>query len=244
MSFDHLGVIAELELPSAQKLVLYALGNKACRRCGHAWPGMSYLTKKTGLSDRTITTALRELTYSKLITVHAYSRGGRGRVTEYVVLPTRMELEPAPCPECRERLKTPQPFRGMTETKRRNDFGVSGQGNAIPRNQRHQNPEMVADHTVSNTIQSGATRQADPPASPSGSASPRYPEPPPTNAEDARRRAEDGMRAIIAAGPKPTVDTSTRPYSSPETARAAEEAMRRLTQAVPPKSPHGHARKP
>ena len=84
---------------SLTKLVLLALADHACEHCGLAWPGKQKLAEKTLLGPTRIKTALDELAKIGLVTVHKYPKGGRGRATEYVVLPA-VAAHQAPCPRC------------------------------------------------------------------------------------------------------------------------------------------------
>lgn len=49
-----------IELPPTQKLVLIALADQANDK-GECWPGATSISKRTGLSDRTIRRAMRDL---------------------------------------------------------------------------------------------------------------------------------------------------------------------------------------
>lgn len=89
------------------KLVLLALADHACEECGLAWPGRRLLGQKTLLGPTRIGKAVDELLAVGLVVVHAYPKGGRGRSTEFVVLPG-LKLSPPPCPRCLEAQK-PKP---------------------------------------------------------------------------------------------------------------------------------------
>lgn len=205
MSFDHLGAVAELILPPTQKLVLFALGNRACATCGIAWPGKPYLIEMTGLGHTAVVAALKALVDSGYVVIHRYSHGGRGVATEYVVLPNVLSFsKKAPCAECSKRMKTPRQADGLSRGGENPPPGgrFRGQGVVKPSAGGGQNGPPGVHHSVSNTLFS---QNDDPQPSASGSASPRSSDsqPPPTTiAEDARRRADAQMRAIIAAGPR------------------------------------------
>ena len=112
MSFEHLSAAGELDagvgtpLTARGKAVLWVLALRACRDCGLAWPGARYLEAKTGLGESAVRGGLRELERAGYLKIHAYPTGGRGRATEYIVLPALLELSTAPCGECRSRMKT------------------------------------------------------------------------------------------------------------------------------------------
>jgi hypothetical protein len=91
------------------KFVLVAMADLACGVCGLAWPGVGLLGRHTQLGPTKIREAIDELTAAGHLSVHAFSRGGRGRSTEFLVFPSMAEA-PAPCPGCMARLK-PSPSR-------------------------------------------------------------------------------------------------------------------------------------
>jgi DNA-binding MarR family transcriptional regulator len=100
-------------LPPAQKFVLLALGDHACEFCGLCWPGIRSLGEKTGLGERSVTRALNELIAAGMVTIHRYPKGGRGRATEYLILPAHdvlpkgRERQAAPCAHCQMRMSFP-----------------------------------------------------------------------------------------------------------------------------------------
>lgn len=114
MSFEHQDAAALLEgLPPGPKSVLVHLAQPACVVCGLAWPGVGWLEKKTGLGHTAVRAALEWLVRAGHVTIHAYPHGGRGRSTEYVVLPGLTELSTVPCGECRKRMKTGRHAAGI-----------------------------------------------------------------------------------------------------------------------------------
>jgi hypothetical protein len=101
-----------------QKLVLLALVDHACDDCGFCWPGMRHLAVKTGLGSTAIAAAIKALAESPegLLRIHAYPQGGRGRATEYVVLPGVIKLSTAPCGKCLFRMQYPPPDGGFDKS--------------------------------------------------------------------------------------------------------------------------------
>ena len=93
--------------------ILVQLADCACDKCGMAWPGVSNLMRWTEMGETSVRKALDLLRDKGLVDIHAYPKGGRGRATEYVVLPHLGELSPAPCGECRQRMVKPFATRGV-----------------------------------------------------------------------------------------------------------------------------------
>lgn len=84
--FEWERLLRDMELPSAQKLVGYALATYVNGDGSSAYPGVPGLVKATGLHRATVIRALSEMERSGLITVHF--RGGskgvqRGLATIY-----------------------------------------------------------------------------------------------------------------------------------------------------------------
>lgn len=77
----------ERALSSAQRFVLMAYAFHANAQDGIAWAKRSTVARETGLSERTVIDAVSELVQVKLMVVHAYPNGGRGKSTEYRILP-------------------------------------------------------------------------------------------------------------------------------------------------------------
>jgi len=96
------------------KAVLVCMADRACDVCGMAWPGVAYLADRTEIPERRVSIHLRALLDSGLLTVHGYSKGGRGRSTEYIVLPQVAKLSTAPCEKCAQLGKTLSPRAGFT----------------------------------------------------------------------------------------------------------------------------------
>jgi len=89
------------------RALLFVLSDCACEICGLAWPGMKLLETLTLLGHTRLRQSVRELVNSGLVVIHAYPTGGRGRTTEYIVLPHMENLAQAPCVECRKRMGRP-----------------------------------------------------------------------------------------------------------------------------------------
>ena len=78
MSFEYLALVREAVLPSAQKVLLYALGSRA-NADGRSWPSVDRLCRDTGVSRRAVQTHL-----GILITLCAVERTTHaGRASEY-----------------------------------------------------------------------------------------------------------------------------------------------------------------
>lgn len=119
MSNAHSDAICPLELPAPTKFVLFRLADHACEICGLTWVGVPVLAIETRLGRTRIKEALRELENGGWLKIHAYPTGGRGRATEYVVLPGVLELSTAPCGKCVDNFK-----RGRRATR---NVGQEGQ---------------------------------------------------------------------------------------------------------------------
>ena len=191
MSHEHVQVALNLELdyPGA-KLALLILSWHACRACGIAWPGVAYLERKTGMGPTTVRKALDWLLArdpGQLLKIHAYPKGGRGVATEYVVLPGFIELSPAPCEECRSRMKTHRNPRGNAAGADAKPTGIRGVS-AIPTTLDPQNPSESEAHSVRDSNQSQRSAlNSKVVATPEAAIS----EPPPTNAQEALRRVSE-----------------------------------------------------
>ena len=109
------------------KAVLACMADRACDVCGLAWPGIPYLAERTEIPERRVSAHLAALKASGLIAVHGYSTGGRGRTTEYIVLPQVSKLSTAPCEKCGQRRKTLSPRAVFTAP----NPVVSGGGNPV-----------------------------------------------------------------------------------------------------------------
>jgi hypothetical protein len=191
VALSHQAGIAalSLELPKAMKLLLYDLAIRACPRCGLTWPGVPNLMRSTGMGETLLRDTLGELSRKDraLIVVHRYPTGGRGRATEYVVLPAHTELSTAPCGECQSRQKTPRVAKGIEGTNPPRGEGYSQyptESTAIP------HARVTHQQEVQQQQEGALTRAADPQATPSGAATPPRHGPPPSTATEARQEVE------------------------------------------------------
>jgi len=107
VSLAHLVAVSRLELPASTKAVLTWLAFHACENCGLCWPGMKLLCLETGLGETAIRKGIDGLERAGQVRIHGYATGGRGRATEYVVLPGLPEFSTAPCGKCRQNLRNP-----------------------------------------------------------------------------------------------------------------------------------------
>jgi hypothetical protein len=195
MSNRHLSAIRPLQMPAPTKLALYALCERACETCGMCWPGLALLATDTCLKRARIQQAISELKGMGLIEIHAYPRGGRGRASEYVVLPRLPELSTAPCGKCASNLLK-SPYSGRYDEsgtgKQPTQQAVSGKP---PTDRVVNHPLHGYQASVEAKHQRARAREMDPSASPSGAAMPPMSDSPPRNATEARQAVEQLFRA-------------------------------------------------
>lgn len=89
------------------------LASRACAACGLCWPGTKNLVLECGLGETRLRDSLADLESAGLVAVRAYRKGGRGRATEYVVLPNHVELSTAPCEKCLANMRKGSPREGF-----------------------------------------------------------------------------------------------------------------------------------
>jgi hypothetical protein len=107
MGFRQQAAALRIQLPPGPKNVLNILAFHACDLCGRAWPGVPTVALETGLSQRAVQDALKELRERpELVTVYRYPKGGRGVSTEYLVMPELAKLSTAECGRCGNRTDT------------------------------------------------------------------------------------------------------------------------------------------
>jgi hypothetical protein len=83
MSAKLTGLVWELELPHHKQSVMLALADNAHDDGSNCYPGVDYLSWKTGYDRRTVQRILRDLETDGLIIPVTNSSGGRGRELEY-----------------------------------------------------------------------------------------------------------------------------------------------------------------
>ncbi len=177
----------------ASKAVLMALAWHACDDCGCAWPGHGALSDWTELGRSTIATALAALVKDGLLVIGRFSSGGRGLSTEYVVLPQRTELSPAPCGECRKRMKNP-PAIGWFSRPARGNRPESGPFTPETVQSGAENPPAFGHQQSVTTQQSGeAAPRSVEPAPPGGQAFDH-----PSDDPAGRLAAQEALRAVAA----------------------------------------------
>ena len=192
----HASILAApIPLPTSVKVTLMIMAAHSCDYCGLTWLGVRRLILETGLGERAIQGALDQLVKEKHVKIRAYAKGGRGRATEYIVLPELRKLSTAPCGKCTFNQLNPArgaPFDKDVTAKPRSRRGVL----AKPRTPGTQNPAPDAPPT---NQEHQLTTNADPPASPPGAAMPPLSDSrPPTTLSEARARAFDLVGDIAA----------------------------------------------
>lgn len=85
MSIDLMSVAWTLDLPPAQKVVLVAMADHASNDGTRCYPSVERIAAKTGLSERTVQSAIMELRRAGILSVVAHEHGGRGHATEYSI---------------------------------------------------------------------------------------------------------------------------------------------------------------
>jgi hypothetical protein len=193
-------------IPLGPKITLLVLCVRSCEFCGLVWLGNKRMQAETRLGETALRGSLKYLVTSGLLIIHAYPQGGRGRATEYIVLPGvprgDRELSTAPCGKCQFNQINPARRAGnerITTTKPRATRGVS----AKPRAQGGLNPVDGYDPTISNTptiTARASAREAE--TSPAARSESLFDTPqPPTIAEvaQARRTVAKIERAITAS---------------------------------------------
>lgn len=83
MSVKLMSKVWEIQLDHAKQSVLLALADHAHDDGTHCYPGVEYLSWKTGYSERQIQRILHDLADEQLIQIIAWAKGGRGLPTEF-----------------------------------------------------------------------------------------------------------------------------------------------------------------
>jgi hypothetical protein len=109
--------VLSLKLAPGIKHVLQCLAYRACGLCGHARPSAPLLALDTGMSERSVRDALVELRQNpQLLKVWAYSKGGRGVTTEYIVMPELAKLSTTDCPDWGKHSNTMRRVQGIDKS--------------------------------------------------------------------------------------------------------------------------------
>jgi len=118
MGFAQERAALAVKLPPGVKHVLQCLAFRACGTCGHARPSVPLLALDTGMSERAVRDALVELReHTELVKVWAYSKGGRGVTTEYVVMPGLARLSPPDCADWGKHTNTLRHMQGIARAE-------------------------------------------------------------------------------------------------------------------------------
>jgi len=177
------------------KAVLMALAWHACDSCGLTWVGVEALARDTEMGATTIRKALASLAGLDLARVARFPKGGRGLTTEYVILPQRTDLAPAPCERCVSVMKKPPragAFRVIPPGNPSPPDAFAGLTGAKATGMGAIKPPPGGDHQSENNHQSGAGAPRG--VEPSLSVGQAFDHP----ADDpaARQAAEDALRAV------------------------------------------------
>ena len=113
MAYDHDDAAWDLRPtnPTAHH-VLLCLAHAACAQCGVTWIGVRGICDRTGVGINAVRQALAWLTREDFIRIHRYPKGGRGRSTEYIVLPQLVKLSTPLCGKCERNQNTHTPGVG------------------------------------------------------------------------------------------------------------------------------------
>lgn len=142
-----------------RRFVLVLLAWRSCDSCGLAWPGVRWICDNSEMGERSVQAALADLAKAGFIEPRSYATGGRGRSTEYVVLPSRAGLSTAPCQECASRRRNPANPAGYSAGGAETPQilrGIGGANHGKPRKIRHENPAGFAPHQQENQDQQAA----------------------------------------------------------------------------------------
>jgi hypothetical protein len=197
---------AGFRIPTGPKVTLMILAAHSCQFCGLTWLGIKRMQDETGMGETSVRAALRHLVDAGLLLVHAYPLGGRGRATEYIVLPDVPrgveKLSTPPCGKClfnqakgpsgegfdkSKTEKTPRVARGIAKTPRVASL------NPVPGYApTEKNTTTITPHA--------RAREADPSPAAAGPATPASSDPPtPAQRAQARRMVAKINRAISSS---------------------------------------------
>lgn len=110
MSVRLMTQVWDIPLPCSQKLVLLKLADNAHDDGLSARPGVSVIARQSGLSERCVQYALRDLESAGYIAATQFAEGGRGHVTEYRLTLVKGANDDAE----RVQTTTPEPRKGAT----------------------------------------------------------------------------------------------------------------------------------
>jgi hypothetical protein len=181
------------------KLTLMVVSAHACDYCGMAWPGVRKLCEETGMGATAVRGALDWLVKEGHLEVRAYAHGGRGRSTEYIILPRIRELSTAPCGKCQFHQANPSRGEGFGKDVTRKPTATRGVS-AKPTARKAKTHRTGGDQlTREHQLTTGADLAEKPG---SGAATPPSSDPPPipTTAAEARAAVNamvDGLGATM-----------------------------------------------
>jgi hypothetical protein len=134
---------APMQMSSDAKSLLWCVSYHCCRYCGLIWLGIPRMVLECCMNEHRIRAAIAELEQRGLLQARFFLKGGRGKTTEYVVLPGHLALQAPRCNKCVEnQSKTPTPGSGFDK----GNTPTPGSGyRSIPRGKRPQNPEPTFD---------------------------------------------------------------------------------------------------
>jgi hypothetical protein len=238
MGFAQERAALAVKLPHAVKHVLQCLAFRACGTCGHARPSVPLLALDTGMSERAVRDALVELRQRPdLLAVWAYSKGGRGRTTEFIVMPALAKLSTMDCGDWGKHSNTLRHVQGLAKlsTMDCGDWGKHSntlrhvQGLAVKELSKPCNPgsetlRRTAYHPSIHTHPSGGEPASEPAApAPDGS----------------------GVEPRNPPGPRSDYPSDQQPPTLPQSAaEACAEAIRVLTRGSRAMPGTGRNRKP
>ncbi len=228
MSWLHIDAALLLEgIPAAPKTVLVHLGQPACEVCGLSWAGIGWLERKTGLGRTAVKAALDWLVHEHYLQVFAYPQGGRGRSTEYIVLPLLVQLSTPRCGKCVSNMQRGRHATGIDQDMTTKQVAtrpvlhkpVAGGGQKGSPG----DPQSVIESESVTALRA----QVDPPATPAGAATPPSSDPtPPLNRAENAHKARELLHALGDQLGPPSRHTVKDDPSSAETTGHQPKAAR------------------
>jgi hypothetical protein len=218
MGFAQEKAVMGLKLPPGVKHVLQCLAFRACGTCGHARPSVPLLALDTCMSERAVRDALVILRgRPELVTVWAYSKGGRGRTTEFIVMPALAKLSTMDCADWGKHSNTLRHVQGI-------DSSVTPKPGKIGSETLRQTsyPPSVHPHPSGDEPASGpaAPVPGGPGVEPRNPPGPRYDNPeagqPPTLPQSAAEACAEAIQALTRGRPAvPGTGRNRRPEATP-----------------------------